>query len=128
MSNNEYAELLHELKKITKILTLTNSEKLQEEIGRFATTDERKKIWVLLDGTRQPKDIAQQLKLTPRGVNKFLRVLESADLIERGEAPRRLTDFVPANWVEMLTDEEPSELKTTLDNGLKADSEGSENG
>ena len=39
-------EILEELKKLTKIVTVANGSVITKEIEKIATTDNRKKIWV----------------------------------------------------------------------------------
>lgn len=99
-------QILRELKKMSKILTLANRQKLETELGRYATSDERKKMWVLIDGKRKTTDIAREAGTTTRSVERFLKVLEDAELIaERGygEPPVKMIDYVPASWLEIET-------------------------
>src|SRR5690348_5369421 len=93
-------EILKELRKLSKILILSNGGNLESQIEKYATTPERKKIWVLLDGKRQANDIAQVIGITKRGVDMFLKILEDASLIERpfNKPPIRIADYVPAGW------------------------------
>lgn len=95
---------LVELRKISKILTLANAETIENELSKYATTDERKKIWVLIDGKRMSKEIAESIKITIRSVDRFLKVLESGELIENpwGKPPKRILDYVPASWIELV--------------------------
>lgn len=92
-------------------MTLSNGEKLEIEIGKYATTAERKKVWVLLDGKNQSDDIAKVIGKTKRAVDIFLKILEDANLVERpyNKPPTRILDYVPATWVEMVQ----TEAKTT---------------
>lgn len=95
---------LKELQKISKILTLAHSDSLEEAISKYATTDKRKKIWVLIDGINMATDMIDKTKIKRRTVYEFLEVLEKAKLIEnpRGKPPKRLIDIVPASWIELL--------------------------
>lgn len=95
---------LTELRKISRILTLVNAKAIEDELEEYATTDNRKKIWVLTDGIRMPNDIAQIIGISTRSVERFLKVLETAELIEnlRGKPPKRLLDYVPASWLELM--------------------------
>lgn len=104
---------LVELKKISKILILANAKAIENELSKYATTDERKKIWVLMDGQKMSKDIAKSIGISTRAVDIFLKILETAELIEnpRGEAPRRLLDYVPPSWLELVKVEVPKEKK-----------------
>jgi len=99
---------LEELKKISKILALVNAEALEIELSKYATTDERKRIWVLIDGKRMSKDIAASSGVTRRAVDLFLKSLERAELIESawGKPPKRILDFVPASWLDLVKPEE----------------------
>lgn len=93
-----------ELKNISKILTLVNAEKLEDELSKYATTDERKKIWILIDGQNMSKEIGESIGFTEDGVNKFLKTLKLAGLIEnpRKQPPKKLLDYVPPSWLELV--------------------------
>lgn len=108
-------DILRELKKISKILLLTNAAVVEEELAKIASTDDRKRMWVLIDGSRMPKDIANEARVTQRAISYFLNAAEAAGLIEykHGEPPRRVLDYVPASWIELLT---PTQTAETVDN------------
>jgi len=59
------------------------------------------------------KDIAQSIGISPDGVNKFLRTLEMAGLIDnpRRQAPKKLLDYVPSSWLELV------KIETSKDDG-----------
>ena len=102
---------LEELRKISKILTLVNAETIEKELSKYATTNDRKRVWVLIDGKRMSKDIAQSIGISIRAVDIFLKVLENAELIEnpRGKPPKRLLGYVPPPWLELVKVEVPKE-------------------
>jgi len=106
---------LIELKKISKTLTLANAEAIENELSKYATTDERKRLWVLIDGQKKAKELAQSLGLTEKAVYNFLKVLEIAELVDNpwGKAPKKLLDFVPASWVELTKVEETKKEEKT---------------
>jgi len=96
---------LKELRKIARILILANSDTLTKILSRYATTDERKMIWVLIDGVNMPKDIAKKVgKIKRRAVEIFLEELEQSKLVEnpKRKPPTRLIDFVPPAWMNLL--------------------------
>ena len=96
---------LNELRKISKILTIAHSEALEKAIAKYATTEERKKIWVLIDGKRFPKDMVNIVgNVKVRAIEIFLDDLERAQLIEnpKRKPARKLIDYVPTEWVELL--------------------------
>lgn len=97
--------ILKELKKMNRILTLSNGPLIEQELAKYATSDERKVIWVLIDGAKQAPEIAQIIKKTKRAVDMFLQTLEDAELVERpyNKPPLRTIDYVPASWVELTS-------------------------
>lgn len=98
--------MLKELRKMNRLITLANGEKIEQELGKFATSDERRMIWVLIDGRRQSPEIAQIIKKTKSAVDKFLQTLESAGLVEErvyGKPPVRAIEYVPASWVDLVS-------------------------
>jgi hypothetical protein len=97
------SEELRELRKLSKILLLANSEIIERELSKFASTNERKKMWVLMDGQRTPKDLAIAAKVTPQAVSYYLGSGKAAGLIEYSarEPPRRILDYVPPAWLDI---------------------------
>jgi hypothetical protein len=108
---------LGELRKISKILILANAEAIEDELSKYATTDERKKVWVLIDGKRMSKEIAQTAGIKRRAVDLFLKILEGAELIQnpRGKPPKRILDYVPPSWLELIKIEVPKEEEQELE-------------
>ena len=96
--------MLRELKKISKILTLANASSLEKELEKIASTNDRKKMWVLIDGKRRQREIATDAGVTQAAVSYFLSAATAAELIEypRGEPPRRVIDYVPPTWIELV--------------------------
>ena len=94
---------LRELKVISKILLLTNAQAVKKEIEKICGSEARKKMWVLTDGTRMPKVIGDEAKVTAAAVSYFLNAGVAAGLIqyERGEPPRRLLEYVPPEWIQL---------------------------
>lgn len=95
---------LKELKSILKVLILANADAIEKELSKIATTNERKKIWVLIDGKRMPKDIAKEVGVTQMAVSHFLSAGVAVELIEyiKGEPPRRILDYVPPAWINLV--------------------------
>ena len=95
---------LIELKKISKILTLANAEVLEKELEKYATTPERKKVWVLIDGERSPDDLIAGSGMKQAAVYRFLKILSDADLVEtpHGSPPKKKLEFVPASWLDLF--------------------------
>ncbi len=108
-------KMFRELRKIAKVLILSNAKLIESEISKIATTDDRKKMWALIDGQRSSKDIANELKVTQRAVQYFLKEAKIADFIEyvENDAPRKTLEYVPPAWIELLVTEasEDSEKK-----------------
>lgn len=104
------ADDLRELKKISKILLLVNAPTIEKELSRIATTDERKKLWIMIDGKRTSADIAVAVGITQRSVQRFLKETKLAELIDYdGDSVRRLLDYVPPAWVQLMVSAERGE-------------------
>lgn len=116
-------EILKELKKISKIMTLANGNALETEIAKYATTTDRKKIWILVDGNRHADEIVKVSGVSQAPVYKFLKILEDANLIERprGQPPRKWLDYAPAEWIDLIQEDSQQS-----DREQKTDSEKSE--
>lgn len=101
----EYGDILMELRKLSKITLLANASIIEAELTKVASTNERKKVWMLIDGNRMPKDIASSAGISAVAVSYFLSSAITAGLVEynRGEPPRRLLDYVPPAWLQLLT-------------------------
>lgn len=102
MVNEE--EILKELRKLTKIITISNGKNLESELEKYATSGDRKKIWVLIDGKKQADEISKIIGITKRAVDIFLKILEDAGLVERpfNKPPMRILDYVPAELINMV--------------------------
>lgn len=99
----EYDELLREIRNMSRVLLLANAKVIETELAKIATTNERKKMWILMDGTRKPKDLAGMVKVTPMAVSYFLSAGVAAKLVDYhpGDAPRRAIDYVPPAWIDL---------------------------
>ncbi len=109
---NQDSTVLSELKKISKILLLANSKQLDIELGKIADNDARKKIWILIDGKRMPKDIAKEVGISPMTVSRFLDGASAADLVAyaQREPPHKMLDYIPPSWLNLLFAEEKQEV------------------
>jgi len=116
---------LRELRKISRILILANSVAVERELSKIANTNERKKMWVLMDGTRMPKDLAKEAGLTPMAVSNFLAAGVAAEMIEyeRGKPPRRILDYIPPSWIELVKLPAIEEAEGTLQAQLDVSAE-----
>ena len=99
----EYDELLREIRNMSRVLLLANAKVLENELAKIATSNERKKMWVLMDGISNPIDLAGVVKVTPMAVSYFLSAGVAAKLVDYhpGDAPRRAVDYVPPAWIEL---------------------------
>lgn len=106
--------ILNELKKISRILTLSNAEAIEQELSKIATSDTRKKMWVLIDKKRMPKDLAKEAKVTTMAVSKFLKALADAEFVEYSprEPPSKILDYTPPSWIELVENSEQTAEET----------------
>jgi len=115
--------MLRELKRISKILSLASASSLERELEKIASTNDRKKMWVLIDGKRRQKEIAADAGVTQAAVSYFLSAAVATELVEypQGEPPRRIVDYVPPAWIELVklppaeeTETKQVKLETTV--------------
>lgn len=104
MSNED---IINELKNISKLLTFAHSEKIKAELEKIATNDERKLIWVLIDGIKVNKIIAKKINITERSVRRNIKIFEEAGLVHnpRRKPASRLLNYIPPDWIELLPPE-----------------------
>ena len=96
--------ILKELQRIYKILTLVHGKYIEEELEKIANTNKRKVMWVLMDGEKMTKDIANILGVSEMAVSKFLKKLSIAGFATnpKGKPPKRMIDYVPPSWIDLL--------------------------
>lgn len=106
--NKEERLTLRELRKISKILVLANAPIIEKELSKIANSDARKKMWVLIDGKRMPKDLAKEAGVTQMAVSYFLNAAAAAEFIEytQREPPRKILDYVPPTWIDLVIKEQ----------------------
>lgn len=99
MDNKINEQILEELIMIRKLLTILSQDKLadfNEQIkNRYLTTEQRKKMYDLFDGTKSLKEIGEEVNTSSEAVRLFAVSLEKAGLIEyvsntRAKCPKRL--------------------------------------
>jgi len=103
-SNTSNNELLEEIKNISKLLLLINSEKITSQLEKYVSTDERKMIWILLDGNKTNEDISKITGSKIRTIQNYKKILEGADLIfsPHGKPGIRKINFVPSEWLKLI--------------------------
>ena len=102
------SDQLKELERISMILMLAHAKEIESELSKYAKTDERKKIWILIDGNNMPKDMAKLAgNIKVRAIETFLKQLATAKLIENPlrKPPSKLIDYVPLSWIELFEKE-----------------------
>lgn len=94
---------LKELQKIAKILILTNAAQIEKELEKVASTPERKRIWVCMDGASSQPTIATKAGVNQSAVSRFLDAAVAVGLAEyqKPSPPRRILDYVPPKWLEL---------------------------
>lgn len=88
---------------IRKILEIQARPALIKELEAFASTAERRKMWILCDGELSNEEIAKKVGSTLRAVQYFVKDGRSAGLVvmARRGFPKRAIDLVPKYWKEL---------------------------
>lgn len=118
--------VLRELKNISRILTLANASVIEGELSKIANSDARKRMWILIDGKRMPKDLAKEVGVTPMAVSNFLIALATAEFIEytQREPPSRKLNYIPPSWIGLVLKEKSDE--TAVNTERKNEKQGQE--
>lgn len=90
----------------------------EKELSKYATTNERKKAWILIDGKKTTEEIGQMAGMKVRTIQDFLKILTDASLIETSRPAKKIIDYVPASWLDLLQPE--AEDKKKVDESAKA--------
>lgn len=101
MSNEELlARILEEITKSRQLLEILARGVIKEDLEKVATTNERKKIWALCNGSLSTEEIAKRVGVSQRTVQRFIKELLELDLvvIERRGYPMRKFDYIPSDW------------------------------
>ena len=90
----------NELVNVRHLLEIAIRGELKKEIERVVTTDERRRIYVLLDGFSSTEQIAQRAGVSQRSVQLLVKELVDAGLVvmERRGYPKRVFDYIPSEW------------------------------
>jgi predicted transcriptional regulator len=97
----ELAEKIYdELLTVRRLLEMLIRNELIKNIESIATTDERRKIYTLMDGFSSTEEIAQKIGVSQRTVQMMVKELAGADLVilEKRGYPRRTFDYIPSGW------------------------------
>jgi hypothetical protein len=106
-TNEIYEKIIEELITIRSLLERMVRGDLKQELETVATTDERQKIWSLLDGVSSTAEIATKVGISQRAVQLFMKDLIELDLItiEKRGYPKRRFNYIPSRWrVEVSSD------------------------
>jgi len=97
-------KILEEISKIRQLVEILAIDALKRDLEKVATTNERKKIWALCNGSLSTEEIAKKVNVTTRAVQIFVKELQKLDLIEfeRRGYPKRKVDYVPPEWRSSL--------------------------
>jgi len=120
MSNKdeEKLELLREinesLKVVRKLTEIQLRGPIKDELAEFASSKERRKMWMLCDGALSTIEISKQVGVSPRAVQYFVQDGLKAGFVrvDRRGYPSRTIDWIPPEW-EKIPGERPKEESKT---------------
>jgi len=97
---NLLEKVYEELVKVRYLLEIMVRDELKKAVESIATTNERRRIYALLDGLSSTEEIAQRAGVSQRAVQLLVKDLLYAGLVslEKRGYPRRTFDYVPSEW------------------------------
>jgi transcription initiation factor IIE alpha subunit len=122
-SQPELTSLLLEIKEevslIRRYLEFQITDFVKEELDKIASTHERKLVWMSLDGTKTTQGIAEEVGISIRAVQHFIKQLRELNLIAEKKKgyPQRRIDIIPSKW-EKIRETNKSE-EEEIDNGKR---------
>lgn len=96
IGKNEITKLIEEISTIRRLVEILAKDKLKAEINQVVTTDLRKKMWNLFNGSNSTGEIAEKAKVSQRAVQMFVKDLQEKDLvvIKKRGYPKRKFDLL----------------------------------
>lgn len=95
-----------DLENLTRLIRVIAAPIAIEQVEKLASTDERKKIWVLCSGKLTREKISAKSGVSLRTTTTFIDLAMTYGLLEeekgKGGHPRRVIDYVPSDWKGLL--------------------------
>jgi DNA-binding transcriptional ArsR family regulator len=93
-------EVHRELVRVRHLLEIMVRDELKKALEQSLTTQERRKIYVIMDGLSGTEEIAQKAGVSQRSAQLLVKELLDSGLVslERRGYPRRTFDYVPSEW------------------------------
>ena len=102
---NNYIKLdkiLSELSIIKASLMVSNYDIIEQNLDKIITTDDRKLMWIHLDGKKTQDEIAKLVGKTQAAVSYFISWGKNFGLIDDNNSQaRRTIDIIPKSWHEL---------------------------
>jgi hypothetical protein len=118
MPKEDEVELLREinenLKVIRKLTEMQLRGPIKDELTKFASSTERRKMWMLCDGALSTIEMSKRIGVSPRAVQYFVQDGLTAGFlrVDRRGYPSRTIDWTPPEW-ERVPGEKPKEESKT---------------
>jgi len=115
MPEESEVELLREinenLKVIRKLTELQLRGPIKDELAKLASSIERRKMWILCDGTVSTIEMSKTVGVSPRAVQYFVQDGLKTGLlrVDRRGYPSRTIDWTPPEWGRSVI-EKPKEI------------------
>jgi DNA-binding transcriptional ArsR family regulator len=94
--------IFDELIRIRRTLEFMIEDRFKIYLSEVASSPERQRIWMLLDGLTSTTDIADTLGITQRSVQRFVKILGNHNLVDlrRRGYPKRNINYTPQEWLD----------------------------
>lgn len=102
-------EIRDELRILRRLSELQLRRVFKDELEKIASSNQRKMIWAMADGTHNTVEIAKKVGSTLRAVQYFVQDATDAGFLksDRRGYPMRTIDWVPPEWQISEKIEEP---------------------
>src|SRR4029077_13979666 len=111
MERSDVERLVEEMVSIRRLVEILAKDALRTGLEAVATTDIRKKVYAMIDGSTNTEDIAKRSGLSIRSIQDVVKKLMELDLVtvpKRG-FPKRRFDWVPTDWRSEIAERQETE-------------------
>lgn len=92
-----------EIRNIKTILTIMNSKLIEIELNKICSTNDRKLMWIHIDGNKTQDEIAKLVGKTQAAVSYFISNGKDVGLIDDIDGLARKTiNYIPSNWLNLI--------------------------
>ena len=110
--NTDFKHIEKEISEIKCILLLSNHDLIEKNLEKLISTNDRKLMWIYLDGEKTQEEIAKLVGITQASVSYFISYGKELGIIDDSEGlAKRTVNIIPRKWLEIKKQKEKEHVK-----------------